>query len=113
MVDRTKLLRERPDLPVDRLPAFKRMEALQQRLNTADQRMDELISAVRSINRGKRHEVFVPGDDEPQYRQRKEWVDWILNLCGEAPASLEQPAAPVPAASASGASRSSQSTKEP
>lgn len=38
---------------------------LQQRLTAADQRIDELISAIRSINRAKHHEVFVPGDDEP------------------------------------------------
>jgi hypothetical protein len=61
--------------------------ALQLRLNAADQRIDELISAVRSINRSKHHEVFVPGDDEPQYRQRKEWVNWVLSLCDEASAS--------------------------
>lgn len=57
---------------------------LQQRLAAAEQRNAELISAVRSINRGKHHEVLVPGDDEPQYRQRKEWVDWVLGLCDEA-----------------------------
>ncbi len=70
---------------------FERMkaerDALQLRLNAADQRIDELVSAVRSINRGRRHEIFVPGDDEPQYRQRKEWVDWVLSLCDEASAS--------------------------
>ena len=72
---------------------FERMQAerdtLQLRLNATDQRIDELVSAVRSINRGRRHEVFVPGDDEPQYRQRKEWVDWVLSLCDEA--STAQP----------------------
>jgi hypothetical protein len=62
-------------------------DALQLRLNTADQRIDELTSAMRSINRSKHHEVFVPGDDEPQYRQRKEWIDWVLSLCDEASAS--------------------------
>ncbi|WP_085631490.1 hypothetical protein [Pseudomonas sp. R16(2017)] len=60
-------------------------DALQQRLNAADQRLDELISAVRSINHAKHHEVHVPGDDQPQYGQRKEWVEWILGLCGESP----------------------------
>jgi len=64
-----------------------KINALQLRLNAADQRIDELVSAVRSINHGRRHEVFVPGDDEPQYRQRKEWVDWVLSLCDEASAS--------------------------
>ena len=58
-------------------------DALQQHLNAADQRIDELISAVRSINHAKHHEVLLPGDDEPQYPQRKEWVDWILGLCDE------------------------------
>ena len=48
------------------------------------------VSAVRSINRGRRHEVFVPGDDEPQYRQRKEWVDWVLSLCDAAPSFNER-----------------------
>ncbi|WP_313003614.1 hypothetical protein [Pseudomonas sp.] len=33
-------------------------DALQQRLNETDQRMDELISAVRSINHAKHHEVL-------------------------------------------------------
>lgn len=61
-------------------------DALQQRLNAADQKVDELISAVRSINHAKHHEVLLRGDDEPQYPQRKEWVDWILGLCDE-PAS--------------------------
>lgn len=69
----------------DRMKAER--DALQLSLNTADQRIDELVSAVRSINRGRHHEVFVPGDDEPQYRQRKEWIDWVLSLCDEASAS--------------------------
>lgn len=67
--------------------AIRERDALQLRLNAADQRIDELVSAVRSINRGRRHEVFVPGDDEPQYRQRKEWIDWVLSLCDGASAS--------------------------
>lgn len=53
----------------------------------AELRIDELTSAVRSINRSKHHEVFVPGDDEPQYRQRKEWIDWVLSLCDGASVS--------------------------
>lgn len=53
----------------------------------AERRIDELTSAVRSINRSKHHEVYVPGDDEPQYRQRKEWIDWVLSLCDGASAS--------------------------
>lgn len=53
----------------------------------AELRIDELTSAVRSINSSKHHEVFVPGDDEPQYRQRKEWIDWVLSLCDGASAS--------------------------
>jgi LDH2 family malate/lactate/ureidoglycolate dehydrogenase len=47
-------------------------------------KLAELISAVRSINHGPSHKVVVPGDDEPQYRQRKEWIEWILELCDTA-----------------------------
>jgi hypothetical protein len=65
--------------------------ALQKRLTVADQRADdleskltELVSAVRSINHGKAHELRVDGDDEPQYGQRKEWIHWVLSLCSAA-----------------------------
>lgn len=43
-------------------------------------RIAELVSAIGSINHGKHHEVMIPGDDEPVYWQRKEWVEWILEL---------------------------------
>ncbi len=46
-------------------------------------KLDELISVARSINRGKAHEIRVPGDDEPCYLQRKEWVDWAVTACEE------------------------------
>ena len=76
--------------------AIKERDALQLRLNAAEQRIDELVSAVRSINRGRCHEVFVPGDDEPQYRQRKEWVDWVLSLCDEASTAQPEQHQPEP-----------------
>lgn len=41
------------------------------------------VSAVQTINVGKRHEIMVDGDDEPQYTQRKEWVEYILDLAKE------------------------------
>lgn len=66
-------------------------DALQLRLTGTDQRLDELISAVRSINHAKHHEVLMPGDDEPRYWQRKEWVDWVLSLCDAAPAPAAEP----------------------
>ena len=43
----------------------------------------ELIGAVRTINRGKSHQIRVPGDDEPCYWQRKEWVDWAIGAAEE------------------------------
>ena len=76
--------------------AIKERDALQLRLNAAEQRIDELVSAVRSINRGRCHEVFVPGDDEPQYRQRKEWVDWVLSICDEASTAQPEQHQPEP-----------------
>lgn len=67
--------------------AERRERALQQRLTAADERWGELVSAVRSINRSPQYKVMAIDDDEPQYRQRKEWIDWVLGLC-DAPAAL-------------------------
>ncbi|SCZ12621.1 hypothetical protein [Pseudomonas sp. NFACC37-1] len=82
--------------------AMRERDALQQRLNAADQRIDEtqaslkdLISAVRSINCSQAYRVTVIGDDEPQYRQRKEWIDWVMELCDKAEAGIEQPSPAV------------------
>ena len=67
-----------------------REQALQQRLTVADERWDELVSAVRSINRSPHYMVKAIDDDQPQYRQRKEWIDWVLELCDAAPTSSER-----------------------
>lgn len=40
----------------------------------------ELTSAIRSINRAPHHIAKGVDDDEPCYWQRKEWIDWILEL---------------------------------
>lgn len=50
--------------------------------------LTQLISAVRSINFGPQHEIRLNGDDEPQYPQRKEWIEWALELCDQATAAL-------------------------
>ena len=89
-------LSEIQNLKVQKQRATAERDTLQLRLNAADQRIDELVSAVRSINHGKRHEVFVPGDDEPQYRQRKKWVDWVLSLCDEASTAQPEQHQPEP-----------------
>ncbi|MCF5708012.1 hypothetical protein GIV19_12005 [Pseudomonas syringae] len=47
-------------------------------------KLQELLSAVRSINHSPRSEVRMIGDDEPCYTQRKEWVHWLLSICDEA-----------------------------
>lgn len=62
-------------------------DALQQRLTAADECWDELVSAVRSINRSPHYMVKAIDDDQPQYRQREEWIDWVLGLCDAAPTS--------------------------
>ena len=68
----------------------RREKELQQRLTAADERWDELVSAVRSINRSPHYMVKVIDDEQPQYRQRKEWIDWVLELCDAAPAANER-----------------------
>jgi hypothetical protein len=48
----------------------------------------EFVSAVRSINRSSHHQIQIPGDDEPCFWQRKEWIDWILELADQVEDSL-------------------------
>ncbi|WP_346394610.1 hypothetical protein [Pseudomonas syringae] len=50
-----------------------------------------LISVARTVNRNDASEIRVPDDDEPQYRQRKEWIEYLLETCAEAEA-LSRPA---------------------
>jgi hypothetical protein len=66
--------------------------AAERRVQELQATLKDLISAVRSINRSPAYKVTIIGDDEPQYRQRKEWIDWVLELCDKASAGLEQPA---------------------
>ncbi len=63
-----------------------RIDFLNKKLEQSQQRVKELVSAINTINRSKHHEVpeSITGDDEPCYWQRKEWVDWILELANEA-----------------------------
>lgn len=65
---------------------------LEEERDTLRAQLAELVSAVRSINYGSAHAVQVPGDDEPCYPQRKEWIEWLLGLCEAASA---EPSAPV------------------
>jgi hypothetical protein len=44
----------------------------------------ELTSAIRSINRAPHHIAKGVDDDEPCYWQRKEWIDWMLELASSA-----------------------------
>ncbi|KAE9648043.1 hypothetical protein EJA70_02990 [Pseudomonas sp. PB103] len=83
--DRVKA--ERDGLQLSLTTADQTIDDLQAAIARRNQRIDELVSAVRSINHAKHHEVLLPGDDEPQYPQRKEWVDWILGLCSAPPTS--------------------------
>ncbi|MES2488506.1 MAG: hypothetical protein V4607_01855 [Pseudomonadota bacterium] len=49
-----------------------------------DEAIADLISAVRSINRGRAHQIKIEGDDEPCFWQRQEWVNWLLELADTA-----------------------------
>ncbi|HHH9443043.1 TPA: hypothetical protein ACP32N_005031 [Pseudomonas aeruginosa] len=53
------------------------------------EKLNDLIGAMRSVNRGKHHEVRVPGDDEPCYWQRREWVEWALSIADDLANDLE------------------------
>lgn len=58
------------------------------------EKVHELVSAVRSINRAKHHIAKGVDDDEPCYWQRKEWIDWVLSLCDEVEQAGNSPVIP-------------------
>ena len=43
----------------------------------------EVVSAIRSVNRSRNQQVMIDGDDQPCYWQRKEWIEWMLELADE------------------------------
>lgn len=49
----------------------------------------ELISAARSVNISRKHEVSGLSDDEPCYWQRKAWVDFLIENGEKAQQALE------------------------
>ncbi len=53
---------------------------------SVEEKLKELASAINSINRHECHLVpeEITGDDEPCYWQRKEWIEWMLELAEEA-----------------------------
>lgn len=51
LVDRNALLRQRPDLPADRIPAHDKLISLQQRLTAAEQRNTIMTKALERITR--------------------------------------------------------------
>lgn len=58
----------------------------------------EVVSAIRSVNREGQHIVRIEGDDDPCYWQRKEWIDWMLDLAFELELEANASAPPAPAA---------------
>lgn len=59
-------------------------------LKVSREKVSEAISALRSVNSGKTHEIRVPADDEPVYWQRKEWVCWAMQAGEELAADVER-----------------------
>jgi|GEM_PF-6969868 len=55
--------------------------------------IQQLISGIRTVNRGRCSEVpqAITGDESPCYWQRKEWIDWILELADSAEAEINKP----------------------
>lgn len=47
------------------------------------QELAELSSAVLTVNKSGYHELRITGDDEICYWQRKEWVDWVVELASK------------------------------
>ncbi|OWK41166.1 hypothetical protein PSOLE_35690 [Pseudomonas oleovorans subsp. oleovorans] len=52
------------------------------------EKVDEAIRAMASINSGNAHQIKVPQDDEPVYWQRREWVNWAVQVGKELAADV-------------------------
>lgn len=46
--------------------------------------IQELSSAMLSLNRSRHQRIMIDGDDEPCYWQREEWVKWIVEIATRA-----------------------------
>ena len=66
---------------IEWLNEWNRQEAEIERLKGEKEKADELAGAILgSMNTGKKHEIYVDGDDEPVLPQRKEWCEWVIEL---------------------------------
>jgi hypothetical protein len=59
-------------------------------VNSLDECIKELVGAIRSVNRSKNQMIEIEGDDDPCFWQRKEWIDWILDLANDAESVLKK-----------------------
>jgi len=80
----TRLLSEASQENCDGIEHDLMMEAYH-RIIELEASVKGLSGAMLSINRGKQYFIEVGEDKDPCYWQRKEWVDWIIELAQEAP----------------------------
>lgn len=61
----------------------KKIEQLKKENEKLRNESKRLVVGFRTINRRSSHHVpeSITGDDEPCYWQRKEWIDYIFDLC--------------------------------
>lgn len=53
-------------------------------------RIKELESAIKTINCSNQHFIEIGEDKDPCFWQRKEWVEWILDLANNPISNTEE-----------------------
>ena len=66
---------------------------LEQQLAQEREATKELISAIRSINKSRHHNIKKDGDEF--FIQRVEWVEWILEMAKETETATNPPSEAV------------------
>lgn len=71
------------DLPLLKTMQGEEIERLKRRVAELEDMAINVCNAIRTVNNSERHKIMVSGDDQPCYWQRKEWVDWMLEVANE------------------------------
>jgi hypothetical protein len=88
MADSLNVMNQTGRTPSELVREWDKWEDEATRLNGENEKLKDLVrelaGAIASINRAPHHVVEVDGDDDICYYQRKEWVDWIIQLADDA-----------------------------
>ncbi len=60
------------------------LEAAEKRIAELSASLKDLIGVVNTVNRSRHHEIKMDDDDDPCYWQRKEWIEYLMEMVSAA-----------------------------